>query len=671
MNSATGLDLYGARLNKGWSHLLISRTGALEGAADWTHNYGDIANTIKSDDERVKAPLGILWFGGNSNLDVLPRHGHGPSEQVIDGRLIIQGINSISARDVYTGRLIWKKEFENLDEDTWLVYYDETYDEDNPLDTKYNQVHLPGANARGTNFIATREYVYAIEGSNCHMLDIETGELVKSFSTGDANTEKLGYIGVYENLLILGNNFSDYPEITDETDVQGKEMFRNWDITSSRELIIMDRFTGREKWKIQANHGFLHNAVIAGDGKLFCLDKLPQGLETKLRRRGEDLPEGSRLLHLDVKTGEVLVEDKSNIFGSWLGYSSEHKLLLQANRPSRDMLTGEEGKRMIVYNIESEEVLWDKQVSYANPPIISGDKIYTNGEGFSLKTGEPLYERDVITGEEKKWNFKREYGCGYVVASEHLLTFRSASAGFVNLDVNEGTGSLGGFKAGCSANLIVANGVLNSPDYTRTCQCPYQNQTSLAMTNMPWMTYWTNSNYSWNGKQIKQLGLNLNAPGDRTSDRNTLWFEFPYVAGASPEIPVKLDTINYCEIRKDPISISSENTPWISASSIGGIRSMEITLSKEPVAEEASYSVHLYFSEPEGKVKGERVFDVSIQGRKVLENLDIISETGKENKELVKSFSGILAGETLRIEMDPKQGNTILSGIELVQESMP
>ena len=26
--------------------------------------------------------------------------------------------------------------------DTWLVFYDETYDEENPLNPKYNQVHL-------------------------------------------------------------------------------------------------------------------------------------------------------------------------------------------------------------------------------------------------------------------------------------------------------------------------------------------------------------------------------------------------------------------------------------------------------------------------------------------------------------------------------------------------
>ena len=121
----------------------VRRVGALPGSADWTHQSGDIANTLKSDDSRVKLPLGVLWFGGSSHLDVLPRHGHGPPEQVIGGRLFIQGINSLSARDVYTGRVLWKREFEDLG--THDVYYDDTF-EDIPLDPKYNQVHIPGAN---------------------------------------------------------------------------------------------------------------------------------------------------------------------------------------------------------------------------------------------------------------------------------------------------------------------------------------------------------------------------------------------------------------------------------------------------------------------------------------------------------------------------------------------
>ena len=649
---------------------LITRSGPLPGASPWTHNNGDVANTIKSDDKLVRAPLGILWFGGNSNMDVLPRHGHGPGEQVIDGRLIVQGINSLSARDVYTGRVLWKKEFEKLLDDNWMVYFDETYDEENPLDTKYNQVHLPGANARGTNYIATKEYVYLIEGSNCNVIDIRNGETVKVFTPGNSNTQQLGYIGVYENLLILGNNFAEYTGLEDDSIRIRNPKFTDYNLTASQELLILDRFSGKKLWQVEANHGFIHNSVIVGDGVLFCLDKLPQYMETKLRRRGEPLPDGIRLLYLDVYTGKKIYEQTEDVFGTWLGYSSDYKLLLQSTRPSRDMLHGELGTRMIAHDVSAKQKVWDKEIKYSNPPIIHNDKIYTNGEGFMLLTGEPLFETDPITGEELMWNFKREYGCGYVAASEYLLTFRSASAGFVNLEVNEGTGSLGGWKPGCSTNLIAADGVLNSPDYTRTCQCAYQNQTSLALINMPWMSYWTNSNYKWNGKQIRQLGLNFNAPGDRSSDDNTLWFEFPYVSGLPPEIPVDMDTVGITKIRKEPFSVISEKTPWVSASALGGVQSMEITLAADDYVPESTYTVRMYFSELEDKTPGERIFDIYIQNKKVAEDFDIVSEAGKSDKEVQKVFHGVKAGKTLKINLAPKKGNTIISGLELIQENL-
>ncbi|WP_158870388.1 PQQ-binding-like beta-propeller repeat protein [Maribellus comscasis] len=664
------LDLPGAKIEEKRNFCEVVRNGPLEGASPWTHNYGDIANTVKSDDELVKAPLGILWFGGNSNMDVLPRHGHGPGEQVIDGRLIIQGMNSISARDVYTGRVIWKYETENLLEDNWLVYYDESYDEENPLDPKYNQEHLPGSNARGTNYIATKEFVYLIEGNKCSLIDINTGKVSKVFTTSVENTMKLGYIGVYKDLLILGNNFAEFPELEkDEVEIK-KERFADYNLTASRELMILNRFTGEKLWSIAANHGFIHNSVIAGNDILFCLDKLPQYLETKLRRRGEPLPEGTRLLYLNARTGEVIREETKDIFGTWLGYSDEYNLLLQATRPSRDMLNGEEGTRMIAYDIRSKNKIWDREMRYANPPIIHNNKIYTEGEGFNLLTGDPLTEKDPVTGEDLKWSYKREYGCGIVAASEHLLTFRSASAGFINLNAFEGTGSLGGWKASCSTNLIPADGVLNSPDYTRTCQCSYQNQTSLALINMPWMSYWTNSNYTWNGKQIQQLGLNLNAPGDRSADNDVLWFEFPVVAGAPSGIPVKIDTLGFKLIRKEPISISSEKTPWISASAVSGIKSIEITLCEEEFIPESFYTVNLYFAELENKKSGERTFDIAIQGKKVANGVDIVKEAGNTDTEIIKSFEGIKAGKTLKIDLTPVKGKPLISGIEITQEKL-
>jgi len=323
---------------------------------------------------------------------------------------------------------------------------------------------------------------------------------------------------------------------------------------------------------------------------------------------------------------------------------------------------------MIAYDVRNYNKIWDRKMCYANPPIIHNDRIITNGVAFDLFTGAPLLEKDPITGEKLKWSFKRGYGCGIVAASEHLLTFRSASAGFINLNANEGTASLGGWKASCSTNLIAADGVLNSPDYTRTCQCAYQNQTSLALINMPWMAYWANSNYKWNGNHVKQLGLNFNAPGDRSADNGVLWFEFPYVAGPDPGITVKVDAKDLKKLRKEPISITSEKTSWISASALIDAQSIEITLSKEKVVKELNYNVKLYFAELEEKMVGERVFNIAIQGENVTEELDIVEEAGACDKEIVKSYHGIKAAKTIKIDLTALSGNTIISGIELIEE---
>lgn len=249
LNNARDLNLYGVKFGSEGKFTEIVRTGALKGSADWTHNYGNIANTIKSDDDLAKAPLGILWFGGNSNMDVLPRHGHGPGEQVIDGRLIIEGINSITARDVYTGRVLWKRVLENLKSDNWQVYYNETYDEENPLIAKYNQVHLAGANARGTNFVVTKEFVYVIEHAKCNLLDINTGQTVKTFTSGSDTTSSLGYIGIYDRYLILGNEFRDYPDIKIENEKPADFTHENYDVTASTNLMLLDRFTGKNYGK--------------------------------------------------------------------------------------------------------------------------------------------------------------------------------------------------------------------------------------------------------------------------------------------------------------------------------------------------------------------------------------------------------------------------------------
>ncbi len=86
----------------------LARTGGVPGGGNWTHEHADAANTRVSKDQVVKTPLGVLWFGGSSNEGTLPRHGHGPMPQVVDGRCILEGVDSIRALDIYTGRVLWE-----------------------------------------------------------------------------------------------------------------------------------------------------------------------------------------------------------------------------------------------------------------------------------------------------------------------------------------------------------------------------------------------------------------------------------------------------------------------------------------------------------------------------------------------------------------------------------
>ncbi|MBN1342562.1 MAG: PQQ-binding-like beta-propeller repeat protein, partial [Phycisphaerae bacterium] len=200
---ARTLALPGAKVTLRDGHVLLTREGPLPGADDWTHQYGDSANTVKSDDAVVRAPLGLLWFGGNTHHDVLPRHGHGPPEQILGGRLFIEGNDVFSARDVYTGQVLWRRSA--LDLGTFGVYYDSTY-KDNPFDTTYNQVHIPGANARGSNFVVTADRVYLLAQEKCLVLDATNGKTLATFSLpakpGAKDKPKWGYIGAYKDWLI-------------------------------------------------------------------------------------------------------------------------------------------------------------------------------------------------------------------------------------------------------------------------------------------------------------------------------------------------------------------------------------------------------------------------------------------------------------------------------------
>lgn len=575
--------------------LLIRRVGALPDSADWTHQYGDIANSVKSNDKRVKLPLGVLWFGGNSHDDVLPRHGHGPPEQVIGGRTFLEGMNSLSARDVYTGEVLWRREFDDLG--TFGIYFNSTY-ADTPLSTQYNQKHIPGANARGTNYIATAEEVYLAIGAECHVLSAVDGQTQRIIKLPDPEKD-WAFIAVDQDILLAGNGFAHYGKRAKEK--AGKDGPAATDLSASRGLIAFDRRSGEKLWQVDAVHSFLHNGIVAGRNRLYCLDKLPASAEKKLSRRGMADPSQYRILCLDLQTGKKLWSTKESIFGSWLGYSEKHDLLLQAGARASDRLSDEVGQGMIAYQADDGSILWQKKdQKYTGPLVLHNDLIITSansyqvsGGAFHIRDGSPYTITNPITREKEPLKFSRTYGCNYVIASENLLTFRSGAAGFYDLANQSGTGNFGGFKSSCTSNLVVANGVLNAPDYTRTCSCSYQNQTSLALIHMPEIEIWTNSQLQDAAEStgvVKQAGINFGAPGDRRSDNGTLWLDYPSVGGESPDLAVTIANKNYRTFRHHALKINdSQSNPglsWVAASGIEDPQKITIAIRQEDSAQQ-------------------------------------------------------------------------------------
>jgi len=653
--------------------VILSREGPLPDSAYWTHQYGDVANTVKSDDRRVKMPLGLLWFGGSSNEDVLPRHGHGPSPQVIGGRLFVEGVNCLNARDVYTGRPLWKTDFDDLG--TLGVYYDETY-----LARGQNQQHIPGANARGANFVAALDATYVLQGGSCVVLDAATGQRLDTFSLpkGDADEPpEWGYVGVYEDFLVAGCDFAAFskrlPDDAEELKDKTKKDLRylNYDKTASMQLAVMDRHTGEIHWTLDAHHGFIHNGIAVANDTVYCLDRVPPYLENALLRRGKQPPKTCRLLALDVRTGEVRWQQQENVFGTWLGYSKEHDLLLQATRPSSDMVRGEDGKRMIVYRATDGQVVWDITRDYFNPPILHGDRIITHRAMYNLLTGEPILRPNPLTGAPMPWSYERTKGCGYGIASEYLLTFRSSAAAYYDLVADGGTGHFGGFKSGCSANLIAADGVLNAPDYTRTCTCSYQNQTSLAFVHMPDVEVWTTYPKLDIDGPITRLGLNLGAPGDRKAQDGTLWLEFPAVGGDSPDVEIVTEPEEAEWFTHHVSWIEEGDLEWVGASGAEGLTRLELTLAPD-AGKPRAYTVRLVFAEPHDLAPGQRVFSIEVQGREVLADLDVVKAAAGPRRTHVVEFENVKVKDTLTVEFFPSQDcpirKPILCGIEVVAE---
>ena len=652
-----------AKVQRAGALLMLKRAGAPSGAAEWSHNNANAANAMMTFDKLVKPPLGVLWFGGPSSAKTLPRHGRGPTPTVVSGRLVIEGPNILRSIDIYTGRLLWQREFANIGQ-----FYN----------TGSKQL---GTHETGPNYACDDGGVYVITPKTCLKLNPDTGETLKEFALpkGVKGDSSWATVRVADGVLVATGMPIDTKRTFAVNALRG---------ASGKWLAAFDASSGKELWVKSATYGFRSSGVAVSGGKVYCIDGLSAGEMELAKRRGLDITAKATMSAFDAKTGKQIWTTDENIFGTWLGYSAERDMLVQAGcgRGSEPTaLAGHSGKtgRRIWRCPEADG---GEAPTFIGPPLLHHNVIFPqHGQVVDLMNGKIRTRTDPITGKPAAWT-STAHGCGFMLGGEHILTQRAwSTGGYTAISSAPRVFGLGGFRSGCTANMVPAGGVLASPEYTQDCECQFKNKTSLGLIHMPDMENWSFELGAPEIDTITRLGLNFGAPGDRQSDSGTLWLDCPDVGGPSPIVSVEIEPVkqglyrtwlgNWRRgLRKGMIfgggkfhhhttMMTGKPPRWVTGSGIVGATSMKIA----KVAP-GTYTVRMYFAEPTpGAKPGDRVFSVTLQGTGVLKDFDVAKEAGASLKGIIKEFKGVKVADTMTLKFTEGKDKPIISGLELIK----
>ena len=439
--------------------------GALPGTGDWTHQYGNAANTLTSTDKLVQRPLGMLWFTDFAHLRMPDRHGRGPAPLFADGRLFVLGVHGVYAINAYNGRLLWEYPVANI-----LKPFD--------------QEHILGTAVTGSPYCYGRESIYARHENYALRIDAATGKLRARFTTPAARGEPgrtWGYLATNEDVLLGSTANDDHVTMWawregDMRDMPGE----------SDSLFALDAVSGEHLWTYEAADSIRHNAVAAGAGTVYLIDRplAQDDLLNRQKRRGPKSPDlvlagepaghpHGALLALDARTGQLRWKANHEIFGTMLALSVPHDVLVmtyQHNHAYR--LRSEIGGRMAAYQASTGKRLWEVSAAHQSRIMINGSTIYSQAGAWNLLTGEKL-----------PFRLTRSYGCGTLAGSEKMLLFRSGTLGYRDLSTDR-TENYGGIRPGCWINAIPAGGLVLMPDATHGCTCSYLNKAYVALVPM-------------------------------------------------------------------------------------------------------------------------------------------------------------------------------------------
>ena len=465
-----------AQIRQSYPHTTLARCGPddrwfsaakppPQGIGQWTHIYGSTSNTSSSEDQLVKGPLALQWFGGPGPRQMIDRHHRTVPPLVAHGWMFIPGDERVICVDAYNGSVAWNTPV--------------------PLSRRVGALRDAGSMS------ATRDLLYIVADDKCHALSVATGRPAVTLSPplpGD-DSRHWGYVARAGDQL-LGSTTRPGASRSGLSREQISETYYDFlPIVTSDSIFSMDRHDGKRHWQYIPTSGAIVNPTITvADGKVFFVESSNPETLTDMDGRStpkELLAQGASLVALDLSSGSLLWRKKADFSAIQHHLYLSHAkgtLLAVGSRNS-----GAAGKPTVWYDVyafdsSSGEKRWSATHNQGqniggshgeqdHHPAIVGDTIYVEPVAYSIKDGQ----------RRAGWQMNREgHGCGTLSASAHTVFFRAGTATMCDLASGRKAKVTTVSRPGCWINMIPANGMLLIPEASSGCTCDLAIQTSMA-----------------------------------------------------------------------------------------------------------------------------------------------------------------------------------------------
>lgn len=430
----------------------------LEGAGDWTHQYGNADNSASSHDTLEGATrtsdLAVQWIGRPGGDAVMDRNPRKPSPLAAKGRVFLQGLHRIIAMDSYNGAILWSLEIPDL-----------------------IRTNMP---RDASNWCVDEDHVYAAIKDSCWRIDAASGQLVAVYNVSigpPQDTTHWGYVGSVGDQLLGSSTrkgaaytaFMGHSSWYDQ-----KSGYGTWKVCSD-DVFALSKEDGDRNWTY-SNGVIINSTITIGGGRVYFVEcRNPSVLASEQRKVAiNELWQDQYLVALDEATGGVLweqpIDTADGVVVFYLGYTDVpgETLILSLSRTSYHMYAFDATDGHSMWNVQHS---WpsDNHGGHMQHPVLLGGNAYLWPYVYRVRDGSRVTP-----------NMPAREGCPTFAAGSRVFAYRGPGRIISVWDSESGrAGGWQSIRPGCWLSVIPAHGMILAPEGGAGCSCGGWLQTSV------------------------------------------------------------------------------------------------------------------------------------------------------------------------------------------------